>query len=112
MTSFMPDSWGGYVPQFDDLSSSEIPGDAPTGVPNPRQPYSGWSSTYRSNLLAIPVQAYETLPTGTGCLTPLTKRGRKRCAGGASRGNLRPRRRQPRPADREQALSAVDALRG
>jgi len=66
--------WGGYVPEFDDLSSSEIPGDAPTGVPNPCQPYSGWSSTYRSNLLAIPVQAYETLPTGTGCLAPLTKR--------------------------------------
>ncbi len=59
--------WGGYVPQFDDLSSSAIPGDAPTGVPNPCRAYSGWDSAYRTNLLGIPVQTYETRPTGTGC---------------------------------------------
>ncbi len=66
--------WGGYVPQFDDLTSSAVPGDAPTGVPDPCQAYSGWDSTYRTNLLAIPVQSYETLPSGAGCLSPLTKR--------------------------------------
>jgi prepilin-type N-terminal cleavage/methylation domain-containing protein len=66
--------WGGHVPQFDDLSSSVIPGDTPTGVPDPCLAYSGWDSVYRTNLLGIPVQTYETRPSGTGCLAPIAKR--------------------------------------
>jgi prepilin-type N-terminal cleavage/methylation domain-containing protein len=66
--------WGGYVPQFDDLSASAIPGDAPTAVPNPCLPYSNWDSTFRTSLLGIPVQSYETLPTGAGCLAQLAQR--------------------------------------
>ena len=67
--------WGGYVPQFDDLTSTAVPGDAPSAVvPNPCAAYATWDSTYRINLLATPVQAYDALPVGTGCLSPLTQR--------------------------------------
>src|SRR5688500_11281851 len=66
--------WGGFVPEFDDLASAAIPGDAPTGVPDPCEAYASWDSTYRNNLLGIAVQAYETLPAGPGCLAPLTQR--------------------------------------
>jgi prepilin-type N-terminal cleavage/methylation domain-containing protein len=67
--------WGGYVPQFDDLTSTAVPGDAPSAVvPNPCAAYGTWDSTYRINLLATPVQSYDALPSGTGCLSPLTQR--------------------------------------
>jgi prepilin-type N-terminal cleavage/methylation domain-containing protein len=66
--------WGGYVPQFDNLSSTGVPGDAPTAVPNPCAAYSTWDSNYRINLVGTPVQAYDALPAGTGCLSPLTQR--------------------------------------
>jgi prepilin-type N-terminal cleavage/methylation domain-containing protein len=67
--------WGGYVPQFDDLTSTAVPGDAPSAVvPNPCAAYSTWDSTYRINLVATPVQSYDALPSGTGCLSPLTQR--------------------------------------
>jgi Tfp pilus assembly protein PilW len=66
--------WGGYVPQFDNLSFTGVPGDAPTAVPDPCAAYSTWDSTYRINLLGTPVQAYDTLPAGAGCLAPLAQR--------------------------------------
>ncbi len=66
--------FAGYVPQFDDFSSTTVPGDAPTTVPNPCQAYSAWDSGYRNNLLGMAVQTYEALPSGTGCLSPLTAR--------------------------------------
>jgi prepilin-type N-terminal cleavage/methylation domain-containing protein len=66
--------WGGYVPQFDDLSSSVVPGDAPTAIPNPCQAYAAWDGAYRTNLLGIPVQSDETLPVGAGCVASLAQR--------------------------------------
>jgi prepilin-type N-terminal cleavage/methylation domain-containing protein len=66
--------WGGYLPQFDDLSATGVPGDVPVAVPDPCVPYANWDSDYRSSLLGIAVQSYETLPAGAGCLTPLTAR--------------------------------------
>jgi prepilin-type N-terminal cleavage/methylation domain-containing protein len=66
--------WGGYVPQFDNLTFTGVPGDAPTAVPNPCAAYSTWDSTYRINLLGTPVQAYDALPVGAGCLSPLAQR--------------------------------------
>jgi prepilin-type N-terminal cleavage/methylation domain-containing protein len=66
--------WGGYVPQFDNLSFTAVPADAPTAVPNPCAVYNTWDSTYRNNILGIPVQSYDTLPTGTGCLSPLAQK--------------------------------------
>lgn len=66
--------FGGYLPGFDDLTSSAVPGDVPAAIPNPCQAYTNWDSTYRSSLIGIPVQASDTLPTGAGCTSPLTQR--------------------------------------
>lgn len=63
--------WSTYVPQFDDLTVTVVPADAPTAVPDPCFAYSTpWTDEYKNNLIAIPVQVYgETPPSGTGCAT-------------------------------------------
>jgi prepilin-type N-terminal cleavage/methylation domain-containing protein len=65
--------WGGYVPQFDDLTASAVPGDVPTAIPNPCQAYAAWDTNYVNNLIGIPLQTDVTLPTGTGCVGALTQ---------------------------------------
>lgn len=66
--------WGGWVPQFDDLSASAIPGDVPAAIANPCTPYANWDSAYRIAVVAHPVLSGDALPSGTGCISPLTKR--------------------------------------
>jgi type IV pilus assembly protein PilW len=66
--------WGGYVPRFDDLSSTAVPGDVPTAVPDVCADYATWNSTYKTSLLGIPVQTAELLPAGPGCVAPLSQR--------------------------------------
>jgi len=66
--------WGGYVPQFDDFTSIAVPGDVPTVVPNPCRQYTNWNSAYRIALVGIPVQSYDALPVGAGCVAPLVQR--------------------------------------
>lgn len=65
--------WGDYVPQFDNLSYSNVPVDVPTDVPNPCLPYSTpWTAAHINNLIGISIQSYETTPpAGGGCLTNL-----------------------------------------
>jgi prepilin-type N-terminal cleavage/methylation domain-containing protein len=63
--------WGGYVPQFDDLSSTAVPADVPAVVPDVCAAYNTWNQPYKSALLGIPVQASEDLPA---CLAALSKR--------------------------------------
>lgn len=65
--------WGGYIPQFDDLTFTSIPTDTPTAVPNPCLAYTTpWTATDIRNFITIPVQVYgDTPPPGTGCLTNL-----------------------------------------
>lgn len=62
--------WGGYVPQFDDLSSKDIPGDAPSLAPDPCLAFSAsnWTTAYKNALLGIPVQSYDTSPAGCTAL--------------------------------------------
>ncbi len=60
--------WGGYVPQFDDLTASLVPGDVPTGVPDACAAFSSWNSTYKNNFIGTPVQSMDALPTGAGCV--------------------------------------------
>jgi type IV pilus assembly protein PilW len=59
--------WGSFVPQFDDqtLAPPAIPNDVPAAVPDPCLAYSpsNWNDTYKTELLGIPVQAYETPPS-------------------------------------------------
>jgi type IV pilus assembly protein PilW len=63
--------WGGFLPQYDDLSLTSVPSDAPDRVPDPCATYSTttWNATpstltggtvsYVSDLIGVPVQAYE-----------------------------------------------------
>ncbi len=62
--------WGGYIPQFDDLTASTTiaPADYPTAVPDPCLAYASWTAQYKTNLIGIPVQGYEipaTVPSPT-----------------------------------------------
>ena len=66
--------WGGYLPQFDDLISTAVPGDVPTIVPDVCAAYAAWNHAYRTSLIGISVQTYEDLPAGAGCLAPLVQR--------------------------------------
>jgi Tfp pilus assembly protein PilW len=66
--------WGGYLPQFDDLTHTDVPTDAPSAIPNPCQAYNSWDPAYQLNSLAIAVQSADTLPSGSGCVSPLTNR--------------------------------------
>jgi type IV pilus assembly protein PilW len=65
--------WDGYIPQFDDLTSSDIPTDYPAAVPAPCQAYP-WGAdaaaiaTYKAGLLATPVQVYDAVPAGCSAL--------------------------------------------
>jgi type IV pilus assembly protein PilW len=66
--------WGTFVPAFDDQTSADVPADAPTAVPDPCQAYDpgdplvSWPAAYRSNLVAIPVQAYENVAVCAGVI--------------------------------------------
>lgn len=52
--------WGGYVPQFDDLTASAAPTDVPTAVPDPCLLYTTpWTAADKTNLIGIAVQGYE-----------------------------------------------------
>lgn len=65
--------WGGFIPQFDDLTKTTAPTDTPTAVPNPCLDYgTPWTATNISNFIGIPVQSYgNTPPSGGGCVTNL-----------------------------------------
>ena len=80
--------WDGYVSEFDDLSSAPCPSQTPcaasasalasipAAVPAPCAAYSTWdpdpASAYKVELLGIPVQAYDSVPTG--CSTVVTNK--------------------------------------
>ncbi len=59
--------WGGFVPEFDDLTTVAVPLDAPIAVPDPCLAYdpANWTGAYLSNLIGIPVQG----DAGTCALT-------------------------------------------
>lgn len=61
--------WSGFVPQFDDLIFENVPADVPTAVPNACLVYTAWTSEYKTNLIGIPVQSSDALPSGAGCIS-------------------------------------------
>ena len=61
--------WDGYVPQYDDLTSTSIPAHAQFAVPAPCLDYASWGIVYRENLLRIPLQSYNAVPTGCSVIT-------------------------------------------
>ena len=62
--------WGGYVAQFDDLTSSATPADTPTLLPDPCLSYSNWVTTsgYKNSLIGIPIQTYDASPPGCAAI--------------------------------------------
>lgn len=57
--------WGGYVPDFDDLNSTTVPASTPTAEPSPCLAFAApWTSTDKNNLIGIPVQTFDAVPTG------------------------------------------------
>lgn len=66
--------WGGYIPQFDDLTAptDTVPNDVPSAVPAPCTAYSSWTAAYKTNVIGIPVQVYDGVPSG--CETTLTNK--------------------------------------
>lgn len=67
--------WDGYVPQFDDLASKDVPGDYPAAVPAPCLDFASWDAAYRNSLLAIPVQVYDAVPAGCEAVIQNKKAG-------------------------------------
>lgn len=65
--------WGTFVPQFDDATADSVPGDVPTGVPDPCRPYDPltWNAAYVTNLLGVPVQAYDSDAVCSGLGAPV-----------------------------------------
>lgn len=57
--------WGTYVPDFDNLTTTTVPSDKPTDVPDPCLAYnaSNWNTTYKNNIIGIPVQTYTSAPS-------------------------------------------------
>jgi type IV pilus assembly protein PilW len=54
--------WSGHMPLFDDQTSNDVPTpEVPTGVPDPCLPYdpADWDAAYKTNLVGIPLQAYD-----------------------------------------------------
>ncbi len=62
--------WGGYVPRFDDLSWTAVPGDAPSLATDPCLAFNAtnWTTAYKDALIGIPVQSYDASPTGCTAL--------------------------------------------
>lgn len=59
--------WDGYIPQFDDLTSEDIPSDYPAAVPDPCADFSTWDLAYRNAVLGIPTQVYPAAAVPAGC---------------------------------------------
>jgi type IV pilus assembly protein PilW len=57
------------MPQFDDLTFDLVPADVPASIPDACLGYASWTSEYKSQLIGIPVQSSDVLPSGTGCVS-------------------------------------------
>lgn len=69
--------WGTWVPRFDNPTFADLPDDVPTAVPDPCLAYDPgvWDAAYYSDLLGIPVQAYEADDVALPCAALLANRG-------------------------------------
>lgn len=56
--------WGGFVPQFDDLTYEDVPTDTPAAIPDPCTAFALWNAAYFNGVKGMPVQFYNDVPTG------------------------------------------------
>lgn len=62
--------WNGFVPQFDDLTFADVPGDYPSAIPAPCENLADWTASHQTNLIGIPVALYNAVPTGCSTVLP------------------------------------------
>ncbi|MEH6584491.1 MAG: PilW family protein [Halioglobus sp.] len=60
--------WGGYVPEFDNLTFGSTPSDTPTIIPDPCLAYAAWTAAHVRALIGTPVQAYNAVPGTCGAI--------------------------------------------
>ena len=62
--------WGTHLPEFEDLTLTSAPSDAPSAVPSICLPYDNvtWDDGYKNELIGIPVQTYDVVPPGCGAV--------------------------------------------
>jgi type IV pilus assembly protein PilW len=65
--------FGGFVPKFDDLSSSSAPTDVPTAVPNPCTTVgASWDAAFVNNMVGLPVSVHNiTSPVPAATALPV-----------------------------------------
>lgn len=58
--------WGGFIPQFDDLTAKTVPSDVPASLPGVCIGYSaaGWDDAYQAGVLGMSVQVFDAVPPG------------------------------------------------
>lgn len=58
--------WGGYIPEYDDLTATGAPAGFPASfiAPEPCLAFESWTATYKDNLLRMPVQTFSAVPPG------------------------------------------------
>ncbi|WP_152225382.1 PilW family protein [Pseudomonas sp. SCB32] len=64
--------WNGYIPQFDDLTWSDVPTDVPAALPPVCGDFSTWTAADKTAVLGVAVQAFSAVPAGcSGIVTNL-----------------------------------------
>lgn len=58
--------WAGYIPEYDDLTATAVPTGFPADfiAPEPCLAFESWTSTYKDNLLRMPLQVFSAVPPG------------------------------------------------
>lgn len=58
--------WDGYIPEYDDLTATAAPTGFPADfvAPGPCLDFASWTSGYTDNLLRMPVQSFNGVPSG------------------------------------------------
>lgn len=69
--------WGGFVPDFDNLTQTSAPADVPASVPDVCLPYTSanWTAAYKQSLIGVPVQSLESVPSSCASLLANKKAG-------------------------------------
>lgn len=60
--------WNGYIPQFDDLTLTTVPGDVPTALPPVCTAFSSWTAQDKANAIGIALQTYSAVPSGCSAI--------------------------------------------
>ncbi|WP_371366737.1 PilW family protein [Pseudomonas sp. QL9] len=60
--------WNGFIPAFDDLSLTSVPGDVPTALAPVCADISSWTAQDKTNAVGIALQTYSGVPSGCSAI--------------------------------------------